>query len=535
MRWLAIAPMLVALVTGTAVLVVRAWPRLQRATSILGTVVYAASVGLLVWQVVFAPDAAPLVYQVGGWRAPVGITLVADALAAFMLALTAVVAVYAVTFSVEFIDPANQQVYYHPLFQFLLLGATGAFLTGDLFNLFVWFEVMLMTSYVFVAFYGDEQHTAAAVRYVVLNMIGGLFMLLAIGGLYATTGTLNMADMAQQLAAPEFDATPAVGLSAFLFVTFALKAGLVPFQFWVPSAYRAAPLPVVAMFAGVTKKVGAYAIIRLYFTVFGEAAIPTSIPLVGSESALAFLAPVLLVMGVLSIFVGGLGAITRDSLDELFAYSSIGQVGFIVVPIAIAASTTSGSLRHLGVLAGLVFALHHALAKGLLFLAAGVIRDGTGTTRLSELGGLGERSPLFAGVFLVGGLSLVGIPPLAGFFGKFLVFAAAVTGLARAMSLGSVSLAAAVGALLAVLVGSVLTILYATRAWIGSFWGPQTGPVEVGTVDSLQVVTLATLALVVVLVGMGFEPVYQAADAAAEAAIDTDAYVEAVDPGGEHP
>jgi multicomponent Na+:H+ antiporter subunit D len=528
-----IAPILVALVAGTATLLVRHWPRLQQTVSIAGAVVYVCVVGLLIWEVVFAPGSSALAYQVGGWRAPFGIVLVADALAAFMLAMTAIVAMYAVVFSVRFIDKDNQRVYYHPLLHFLLLGVTGAFLTGDLFNLFVWFEVMLMASYVFVTFYGNAEHTAAAVRYVVLNIVGSALMLLGIGGLYATTGTLNMADMAQQLAQPGIEMRPVVGLSALVFVTFALKAGLAPFQFWVPSAYRAAPIPIVAIFAGATKKVGIYAIIRLYFTVFGNASVSTAVPGISGESPLAFLAPVLLVMGILSILVGGLGAVTRDSLDGLFAYSSIGQIGFIAISIGIAAATDSEALRQLGILAALVFAFHHALAKSLLFFSTGVIRDATGTTQLPKLGGLGKRSPVFAGVSLVGGLSLVGIPPLAGFFGKFLVFDVAGRQFTASIPGGTAATGSAATVLFVLLVGAVLTILYTTRAWMGSFWGSETEAVATGTVDSVEVTILVTLAIVVVIVGVGFEPVYQFADAAARAAIDTETYIETVDPGGE--
>ncbi|WP_336327898.1 complex I subunit 5 family protein [Halovenus sp. HT40] len=528
MSSIAIAPMLVVLLTGTVALLVRRWPRLQQAVSILGTMLYGGAVAVLSWRVVFASDGGAVAYQLGGWPAPFGITLVADALSAFMLALTALVAIYAVIFSVRFIDERNQRVYYHPMFQFLLLGATGALLTGDLFNLFVWFEVMLMASYVFVAFYGNAQHTAAAVRYVVLNIVGGVVMLLGIGGLYATTGTLNMADMARVLAEPGAVTEPVVGLSALVFVTFALKAGLVPFQFWVPSAYRAAPLPVVAVFAGATKKVGIYAIIRLYFTVFGNANFSTTVPGIASDSSIAFLAPVLVLMGVLSILVGGFGAVTRDSLEELFAYSSIGQIGFIAIPIGIAAATTSESLRHLGILAALVFAFHHAVTKGLLFLSTAVIRDAVGTTQLSDLGGLGDRSPGFASVMLVGGLSLVGIPPLAGFFGKLFVFDAAARQFAAAAGGGAETAAAAVGILFVLVVGAVLTILYSTRAWMGTFWGSQTETVMRGQIDRLEVTLLATFAAIVLVVGVGFEPLFQFADAAAEAALDTDSYVDIV-------
>jgi multicomponent Na+:H+ antiporter subunit D len=239
------------------------------------------------------------------------------------------------------------------------------------------------------------------------------------------------------------------------------------------------------------------------------------------------------VMGMASIAVGGFGALSCDRLDGLFAYSSIGQVGFIAVPVGIAAATTSESLRHVAILASLVFALHHALTKGLLFLVTGVIRDAAGTTQLSDLGGIGERSPGFASVFLVGGLSLVGIPPLAGFFGKFLVFDAAGRQFAAHASGTTAGTTAAVVVLIVLLLGAVLTILYSTRAWIGAVWGPQTDAVLAGPVDSVEVLLLATLAAIVVCVGLGFEPVYQFAEAAAEAALDTEGYIEAVELGGE--
>jgi multicomponent Na+:H+ antiporter subunit D len=520
-----VAPLLVAFGSAVATLAVGSRPALQRATSVAGVAAYAAAVAALAWTVVLGPDApGAAAYQVGDIRAPFGITLVADALSAFMLVLAAVVALYAVAVSVRFVDRRNQQTYYHPTFQLLLVGVTGAFLTGDLFNLFVWFEVMLMASYVFVAFYGGAEHTAAAMRYVVLNVLGGVCMLLAIGGLYATVGTLNMADMARLLAeSPAGVRTPPlVGFSALLFVTFALKAGLVPFQFWVPGAYRAAPMPVAAMLAGVTKKVGIYAIVRLYFTVFAGASVSVAVPGLAGESPLTVLAPVLGVMGAASVVLGGLGAIDRDSVDGLLAYSSISQIGFIAIPVAVAAAAGNPALRRLGLLAALIYALHHALTKGLLFLSAVVIRDVAGTTRLAAVSGLGQRSPLFATVFFVAGLSLVGVPPLAGFFGKLLVFEAA------AARLAAVPTTVAALTVLVLLLGGLLTIVYTTRAWVGSVWGAQTERVERGTVDRPLVALIATLAVVVVLVGVGFEPVYRFADAAAAAALDTDGYVEVV-------
>jgi multicomponent Na+:H+ antiporter subunit D len=530
MSRLVIAPLLVTLGTAVLTLALGRFPRVQRAASVAGAVGYVVAVAAAVWTFVLAPGApGAAAYQVGDWPAPFGITLVLDGLSAFMLTIGAGVGLASLLFSVRYVTPENQRVYYHPLFHLLVVGVTGAFLTGDLFNMFVWFEVMLIVSYVFVAFYGTGYATAASFRYLVLNVFGSGLMLVAVGGLYATTGTLNMADMARRLADPTaygVDPAPVVGLSALLLVVFGLKAGLVPFQFWVPAAYTAAPPPVTAMFAGVTKKVGTYAIIRLYFTVFAAAPVSIDVPGITGGSPLVFLAPALAVMGVASIVVGGFGAVGQDRLEGTFAYSSIGQVGFIAVAIAVAAAANTVTLREVAIAAALVFALHHALAKGLLFLATAAIEDAAGTDTLRDLGGIAGRSPVLAGTVFIGLLSLIGLPPLSGFFGKLLTFDAAVRGLAA----GPDALSAIV--LVALFVGAVLTILYGTGVWVGGFWGPETSAVEVATFESGQLAVLVALAVAVVLVGVGFDPVYQFAETAASAAIDSDAYIDAVDIGG---
>ncbi|MEF8855883.1 MAG: proton-conducting transporter membrane subunit [Haloplanus sp.] len=522
-----ITPLVVALGTAVLTLVLGQRPRMQRATSVAGTVGYVGAVAGVVWAFVLAP-AAPgaAAYQVGDWPAPFGITLVLDGLSAFMLTIAAGVGLASILFSVRYVAPENQRVYYHPLFHLLLVGVTGAFLTGDLFNLFVWFEVMLIVSYVFVAFYGTDYATAASFRYLVMNVLGSALMLVAIGGLYATTGTLNMADMAQRVADPAaygVDPAPVVGLSTLLLAVFALKAGLAPFQFWVPAAYTAAPPPITAMFAGVTKKVGMYGVIRLYFTVFAAAPVAVDLPGIVGSSPLAFLAPVLAALGAASIVVGGFGAVGQDRLEGTFAYSSIGQVGFIAIPIAVAAAADpAGTLRGVAIAAALVFALHHALVKGLLFLSMAAVEDATGTDSLRDIGGVAGHSPVLAGTVFVGLLSLIGLPPLTGFFGKFLAFDAAVRGLATDPGVLSVF------ALAALLLGAVLTILYATQVWIDGFWGPETPAVEVATVESGQVAILVALATVVVLVGVGFDPVYRFAETAASAALDGEAYIDIV-------
>ncbi|WP_435153261.1 complex I subunit 5 family protein [Haladaptatus sp. DFWS20] len=516
MNQLVIAPLLVALMTAILTLVVRRFPNVQRGVSLLGGIAYVVSVAAL-WTEIDPLGASNVIaYQVGNWKAPFGITLVADSLSMFMLALSAVVSLAALAFSVQYVDEFGQRLSYHPLYHFMLVGVTGAFLTGDVFNLFVWFEVMLMSSYVLVVFYSGPQHTRAALQYVVLNLIGSAVMLLAIGGIYATTGTLNMAQLAERLAtgSENIAQLPVLGLSALLFTVFALKSGIAPFQFWVPAAYRAAPAPVSAMLAGVVKKVGIYAIIRLYFTVFAGLTIPGGLTLPGlsGNSALAFFGPVLFVMASASILLGGIGAVGRDDVDGLLAFSSIGQVGFIVLPLAIAA--TVPEVRILGITAALIYSLNHALAKGLLFLASGSVFSAVGTDRFADLGGLTRKTPVLSGIFFVGALSLIGIPPLSGFFGKFLVF--------RVAGDAGATLALAVA-----LAGAILTIAYFSRAWNRAFWGPESSMVEQGGTPT-GIVVLGALAALVLLVGIGFDPVYLAAESAARAATEPQTYINAV-------
>nr|NIS31648.1 Na+/H+ antiporter subunit D [Actinomycetota bacterium]NIW28564.1 Na+/H+ antiporter subunit D [Actinomycetota bacterium]NIX21042.1 Na+/H+ antiporter subunit D [Actinomycetota bacterium] len=373
MSQLVVAPVLAALVTAVLTALVRGRPRLRAGVSLLGGVAYLAAVAAL-----FDAVAAQgrLTYQLSAWEAPFGISLVADALSTFMLGLAAVVALAGLAYAVRSVDEFAQRLAFHPLYHLMLVGVSGSFLTGDLFNLFVWFEVMLMASYVLVVLYGGPTQTRAALTYVVLNLIGSALMLVAIGGIYSTTGTLNMADVARRLADPAaygVDPAPVLGLSALLFAVFALKAGLVPFHFWVPGAYRAAPAPVAAVLAGVVKKVGVYAIVRLYFTVFAAATLPVSLPGIGGESVLAFYGPVLFVLAVASIVVGGVAALDRPDLDGLLAYSSVSQLGFVVLPLAVAAAFPG--LRTLAIAATLVYALNHGVAKALLYLISGTLDD----------------------------------------------------------------------------------------------------------------------------------------------------------------
>ncbi|MDY6774774.1 MAG: proton-conducting transporter membrane subunit [Halobacteria archaeon] len=507
----AILPMLSALVAGVGSLILRRRPSAQKAVALLGGV--AVFVSSLV--VADAARSRTLVYRLGDWKPPFGIVLEIDALSGFMMAFSSFVMLVALIYSLDSIPAEGRRRSYYALWHFLGLGIMGAYSTGDIFNLFVWFEVLLMSSYILVVFYSNPDDTRAGLHYVIINLIGSAVMLLAIGGIYSSVGTLNMAHIAQRLSTGTH--TPAVyGLSGILLTVFLLKAGAVPLHFWVPEVYPASPSPVAAVLAGVVKKVGVYAVIRLYVTVFA--------PLND------FFFPVILVVSLASVVYGGWAALSRDSLLDVLSYSSVAQVGFIFLGVSVGLSDAPADLRVLGVTAALVYSLNHSLIKSLLFLVAGYISDETGTTNFAELGGIFETNRVLSYSFLVGGLALIGIPPLSGFFGKLLVLD---SGVSLTQYTDVVPVYVPVSVVGGALVGSILTVLYISRTWSSAFWGEKGDSVGTLGKPSLRIILpVVVLALSVLIAGIVFDPVLSYAQNAAHAAVDSQTYIDAALNGG---
>ena len=452
----------------------------------------------------------PVTLQAGGWPAPFGITLIADSLSVLMLLLTSAVFVAVNIYSSGFIGQKGKRNGYYTFLHFMAAGMSGAFVTGDLFNLFVMFEIVLISSYALIAYTSDKDSLLVSMRYVVLNLIGSSLMLISIGGLYAVTGTLNIADMASVLSQGSVNMAPVLAFSLLLFCVFGIKSGLVPFHFWAPPVYSTSPPPVAAFMAGISKKVGIYAVIRIYFTVFSAASIPENALLFAGEpvnTAVAYLAGA---MAVATLLLGGFSALHRQSIDRLLSYSSVGQIGFIFIPLSIA--MLEGS--NVAMTAALVYLVSHGLAKPALFMISGLIERMTGTSKLEDLGGLSESSIVFSASFFVSAFSLVGIPPLLGFFGKMLVFKSAIVS-------GNLLL------LTALLAGAVITLIYFSRTWLEVFFGE---PVDYARseVSKKEVFAVAVLTVLIVVLGVGFEPLYQLVEKASEAALNTEVYVETV-------
>jgi multicomponent Na+:H+ antiporter subunit D len=362
-----------------------------------------------VWALVTVIDqGVALHYNLGGWTPPVGIEYVVDHIAAFVAVVVSSVSTLTIIATRRWADreAGDRTGPFYGLVMLLLAGLLGMVVTGDLFNLFVFLEISSLAAYALV-FLGGRQGMIAGFRYLMLGSIGGAFYLLGVGFLYFTTGTLNMADTAAILTEDASARSVQAG-AVFIFVGLGLKMALVPLHVWLPDAYTFAPSSVNSLIAPVMTKVGAYAMIRMFISVFPDGYLTDQVPI----------ADALLVLGLIGIVYGSVMAIAQHDLRRMLAYSSIGQLGLIAVGIGLATP--------LGFIAALLHIMNHAVMKSTLFLAVASVRLSTGLSNVSDLTGLGRRMPLTMAAFTLGAISMVGIPPAAGFFSKWWAVQAAV-------------------------------------------------------------------------------------------------------------
>lgn len=405
MNHIAIAPVLLPLMAGILLLLFRRTPIMLRRVFSIAAVL--GQIGLAVMLLGYVGSGDILIYALGNWSAPYGIVMVADRLSVWMLLITALLALFPLLHACRGFDVVGR--HFHVLFHLQLFGLNGAFLTGDLFNLFVFFEVLLLASYGLILYGGGRLRTKAGLHYVVLNLAGSSLFLIAVGTLYGVFGTLNMADLAVRMAAvPPENLGLARAAGLLLFAVFALKAALLPLYLWLPAAYAQTSAPVAALFAIMTK-VGAYSILRVSTLMFGAQA--------GDMSELV--EPWLLPLALLTLIVGLFGAMAARTLREQAAYLVVASVGTLLTAFAL------GSVA--GIAAGLFYLPHSTFAAAALFLLAERIAQSRG-----ELGDRFEPGPAMPGASLLGGLFFVtaillaGLPPLSGFLGKFLLLKAAL-------------------------------------------------------------------------------------------------------------
>lgn len=484
MHWIILPVILPALLAPVIAFVMRYDITLARTFSLAGTVLL---FGIALGLAALAADGDTHVYRLGNWPAPFGIVLVLDRLSALMVLLTATLALIVLIHAIA-TGWDNRGRHFHALFQFQLMGVCGAFLTGDVFNLFVFFEVLLIASYGLMIHSGGRERMRAGLQYVVMNLAGSTLFLFALGTLYASTGTLNIADLAARM--PEIPAEEAALVrvaTILLMIVFAVKAALFPVQFWLPATYSNAPAPVAALFAIMTK-VGAYAIIRVHTVAFGP-----GVPGTGDVAG-TWLFPA----AIVTIAVGAFGVLGARRLLPLIAFSVVGSMGTLL--LAVAAFSPSATT------AALYYMVHSTFAAACLFLIADLVVTQRSADALTPMPATVQNG-LFAALFFAAAIAMAGMPPLSGFLGKLLVLDA----LRDPVYIG--------WAWPAVLVGSLLTIIGFARAGSTLFWkstaipqpepeddgAPEAGDVMVAKATPTQVaptmLAVATLAGLAIFAG----------------------------------
>jgi multicomponent Na+:H+ antiporter subunit D len=438
MNWLLVLPILIPVFAAGLMMIVRS-SGFQRTLNIAASGAHFC-VALLLLSAVLRGGIQ--VTHFGNWPPPFAICFVADTLGAAMVAITGFMGFLVAIYSLAEVGEEHQRFGFYPLYQILLMGVSGAFLTGDLFNLFVWFEVMLMASFVLLVLGNRRPQLEGGIKYMVLNFLSSSLFLTALGILYAKTGILNMADLASMLRDKELSLTT-MAAAMLLLVSFGLKAGVFPLFSWLPASYHTPPVTVSAIFAGLLTKVGVYSLIRVFTLIF--------------TADVAFTHGFLLVISVLTMVTGVLGAAAQFEIRRILSFHIISQIGYMTLGLAL--------FTEIALTAAVFYIIHHIIVKTNLFLIGGAVQHLKGTGALQKVGGLYKSHPWLALLFLIPAMSLGGIPPLSGFFAKLALVREGVS----LMAWGSVAVALLVG---------VLTLYSMTKIWAEAFWKPDP---EIGT------------------------------------------------------
>ena len=496
MSAIVVFPVILPFAVAAATLWLRDAPRWQTRIGILGSLLHLAAAAALFHRV---SQSGIQTMQVGDWAAPFGITLAADHLSVILILVTAVLGLSVSIYSRAEIGPELLGAGYCPLLHILLGGVCGAFLTGDLFNLYVWFEVMLMASFGLLVLGGEKRQFDGGVKYVMINLFATLLFISGVGLLYGMTGTLNLADL--HLAVQELDNRALLAAVAAIFMTaFGIKAGLFPLFFWLPVSYHTPPAAVSAILAGLLTKVGVYALIRLFSLVF--------------IFDVAYTHGLLLAAAVATMVTGVLGAAGYNEFRRILSVHIVSQVGYIVLGLAL--------FTPLALAGAVFFLLHNMIVKSNLFLISGVSARISGSFELDRLGGLYRSHRFLSLLFFIPAFSLAGFPPLSGFWGKLIIIRAG-------LETGAYWAAAA-----AVIVG-LLTAYSMSKIWGEAFWKPR--PVADEPAEDLQttrspdlwmLLPVAGLAALSLIIGLMPGPFLEVAERAAYELTHPQMYVNAV-------
>jgi multicomponent Na+:H+ antiporter subunit D len=466
-------------------------PRPSAWRRVLVTLVLAGLLFHAGWIVNHAMSDGPLVLRVGGWLSPYGIVLVADTLAGVMLALSSFTALSCALFGFAETETRDEHPLRLPLLLFLLAGINLSFVTGDLFNLFVAFEVMLLSSYGLMTLEAGAKESRQALPYLTLNLIGSTLFLAVTGYAYSLLGTLNFAEMIVRTDALAGDYRLTL-LAVLMLLVFGMKAGLFPLYQWLPGSYSVMPPPMAAFYAGMLTKVGVYVLIRIFCTV-----LPPS--LTDLHTLIAWSAGLTMVIGVL-------GAVGQMRVQTILSYHIVSQIGFMALAI--------GLFTPFAITAAIFYIIHHIIVKAALFLVGGSIAKLNGTDDLARTGGLWRAAPWLGIAFVLQAMSLAGLPPLSGFWGKFMIIQEGLTQgewVSVAMSL----------------LASVLTLMSMLKIWLGAFWktAPAEAPVVCTGRTRAMTGVIVGMACVSLCIGFGAEHFLRIAKHAATESLDRAGYV----------
>ena len=490
---LIILPILIPLIAGTILIFLNHRIITQRVVASLSAIA-TLIVSFLIVQKVRMEGIQSL--NISSWDAPFGITLVTDMFSAILVLTTSIIAFVCLIYSFKSIGEEREKYYYYPVFTFLLVGVNGAFTTGDIFNLFVFFEVMLMSSYVLMVLGGTKIQLRESIKYLLVNVISSALFVIAVAYLYSVVGTLNMAHISARISEASSNGMPAIltVIAVLFLIVFGLKGAIFPLYFWMPGSYNAPPAPVLALFGALLTKVGVYSITRTYTLFFYH------------DQDFTF--SLLSILAILSVVVGVIGAMAYWDIKKIIIYNIIVAVGVILYGVSVNNHTAmTGSVYYL---------IHDMLIKAALFLLVGVIMAITGTSNLRNISGLITRYPGLGWTFFLAALALAGIPPLSGFVGKLLIIQGGFEGESY------------IGATL-VLMSSLLVLFSIMKIFIYGFWGKDR-TYEGEEKAPLRWLLISPIILVVIsaLYGFGSETFLPYISQAADTLIDPNIYIEAV-------
>lgn len=487
---LALFPVVIPLIFAAILMLFPKKLHMQRAVAIAGVAATLASALVLFSKV--NSDGVQAV-TLGSWPAPFGISMVSDMFSVLLVLSSTIVTLFVLFYSIPTIGVKREQSFYYPAVLFLMTGVNGAFTTGDIFNLFVFIEVLLMASYALIVHGGEKPQLRESIKYLLVNIISSALFVSAVAYLYSVTGTLNMADLAVKI--PQIEAVGILTVIAVLFlVVFGFKAAIFPLYFWLPGSYFAPPMAILALFGALLTKVGVYAIMRTYTLFF--------------TMNTGFTHELLAIIAILTILAGCVGALAYFDVKKIIIYNIIIAVGVILFGIS--------QMNAAGVEGSIFYLIHDMLIKAALFLLVGILTVIFGTSDLRKMGGLIKSYPFFGWTFLVAAFGLAGIPPLSGFPGKLLIVQGGFEG---THFWGS----------LVILATSLLVLLSVVRIFIYAFWGE---PVKIVTIDRKHYLSMfvptAILVALTVFLGAGAELFMPFISDAGEVLLNPSLYIDAV-------